>query len=305
MCTASLHLDEWSLAWREFWRKLAPGTGHHDCVHTHGLWRHLRGRVPAVQLEGSRYCLERCLERALRDALQRVHGIVRKPVASHRVPLGLLLLSRQQISVEQLRAALEAQRAASRGRIGEWLQALGFASQDQITAALARQWSCPVLRAPSAIPRSTCAPRIPLPLLEAFIMVPVHYVKSTETLHIAFGEGIDYSILYAIEQMTGCRTEPCMAIPSFVHANLESLCLHRAENEIFFDHVSDLAEISRIIRSYCSRLTASEIRLAACGPYLWVRLLRTSHTSVDLLLGPPPFTPGLVGDFNSMHHRRG
>ena len=47
-------------------------------------------------------------------------------------------------------------------------------------------------------------------------MIPVDYVDSPATLHIAFGEGIDYGVLYAIEQMVGCHTESCMAVPSFV-----------------------------------------------------------------------------------------
>ena len=33
-----------------------------------------------------------------------------------------------------------------------------------------------------------------------------------------------------------------------------------------FDRVADDAEFSRIVRSYCVRLAASEIRLAVCGP---------------------------------------
>ena len=39
-------------------------------------------------------------------------------------------------------------------------------------------------------------------------------MAATATLHLAFGEGIDYGVLYAIEQMLGCRTESCLAFPS-------------------------------------------------------------------------------------------
>ncbi len=115
-------------------------------------------------------------------------------------------------------------------------------------------------------------------------MVPVDYVDTTATLHIAFAEGIDYSALYGIEQMLGCHIEPCMAVPSFIRPLLQTLSAHRGETEVVFDHLADNAEFSRIIRSYCLRLFASEIRMAACGPYLWVRLLRPSRPPVDLLL---------------------
>jgi hypothetical protein len=65
--------------------------------------------------------------------------------------------------------------------------------------------------------------------------VYINYVETTSALHIAFGEGIDYSVLYAIEQMMGCHTETCMAVPSFVRKNLQSISGHRGESEVVFD----------------------------------------------------------------------
>src|SRR5258708_30018650 len=87
--------------------------------------------------------------------------------------------------------------------------------------------------------------------------------------------------------MLGCRTESCMAAASFVRRNLQELSGHRVESEIVFDCVADSTDLSRIIRSYCARLAASEIRLAACGPYLWVRLVRPAYPPLDLLLRAP------------------
>ncbi len=291
MGTASLHLgrhlDTWGLAWRELYQKLAPACGHANCLHTQSAWRRFRRRMRGVMIQGLRYCREECMEWALDDALRRIHFGLQRTAASHRIPLGLLLLSRQQLTVEQLQAALASQRAAGRGRIGEWLLALGFVSEQQITAALARQWSCPVLRTTLGNGGASRAPHIPATLLQAFAMIPVDYVKATATLHLAFAEGIDYSVLYAIEQMLGCRTESCMAVPSLVREHLASLSEHRGESEAVFDRVADRAEFMRIIRSYCVRLSASEIHLAACGPYVWVRLVRPPRPPLDLLLRSP------------------
>jgi hypothetical protein len=195
------------------------------------------------------------------------------------------MLSRQQITPEQLHFALETQRAKGYGRIGEWLETLGFVSEPQVTAALARQWSCPVLRSSSVFKQR--APQLPLTLLARFRMIPVDYVEVTSTLHLAFADGLDYSILYAIEQMIGCHTEPCMAVPSFVHSQLQVLTAHRSDSEVAFERLSDMAEVCRIIRSYCLRLAASEIRLIYCAPYFWIRLLRFSLPPLDLLLRSP------------------
>lgn len=292
MGTASLHFDAWSLAWREFRQRWAPACGHSDCRLSKSIWRRLRAKPRGVLLEGLRYCREECVERALTDSLRRILSASPSALAPHRIPLGLLLLSRQQLTVEQLRAALAAQRTAGHGRIGEWLLTLGFVSEQQVTAVLARQWSCPVWRTNALTPYSSRAPQIPVTLLESFVMIPVDYVETTATLHIACGEGIDYRVLYAIEQMVGCRTESCMAVPSFVRRNLQALSERRGDREVVFDRVADAAEFSRIIRSYGVRLAASEIRLAACGPHLWVRLLRPPHPPLDLLLRSPQDSSG-------------
>ena len=132
----------------------------------------------------------------------------------HRVPLGLLLLSRQQVTIAQLRTVLDHQRAAGHGKIGEWLQDFGFVTEQQVVAALARQWSCPVWRADCSPPGSIPLPEIPVLLLESFRMIPVSFVPATLTLHVAFAGGIAYSMLYAIEQMLGCHTEPCLVSPT-------------------------------------------------------------------------------------------
>ncbi len=286
---ASRQLDRWSRAWRNYCQRLPSLCGHHDCRMRHDPWRRLRRRPEGILVQGVRYCRDECTERALTDTLRRLRpGSGSNPsFSAHRVPLGLLLLSRQQLSAEQLQVALAAQRSTGRGRIGEWLLAFGFASEQQITAALARQWSCPVLRASSLAPYHDRAPQIPSTLLVCFAMIPIDYVESSATLHVAFGEGLDYSVLYAIEQMLECRTEACMAVPSLVRERLGSLPGHRGECEIVIESVADAAELSRIIQSYCARLSASDIRLASCGPHLWVRLRRGSAPTVDLLLRSP------------------
>lgn len=287
MGTASLHFDAWNMAWRSLREKLAPPCGDRDCTRGQTLWGRLRAHSHTVVIQGLRYCHDECMERALLGALCRLRSGARQSPVPHRVPLGLLLLSRQQLTVEQLRTALEAQRSAGYGRIGEWLQTLGFASELQVTAALARQWSCPVLRTSSVSPGANRVAQIPLSLLESCVMIPVDYIESTATLHVAFGAGIDYRVLYAIEQMTACHTESCMVIPSFVRQNLQALSARRAESEVVFERVSEDAELSRIIRSYCVRLSASEIRLAVCGPSFWVRLLGPARPSLDLLFPVP------------------
>jgi hypothetical protein len=259
------------------------------CVHKQNVFNGLRKRRPSVLLDGSRWCLDHCLEPALVAALGRA-GSGFERTLSHRVPLGLLLVSRRELTPEQLRLGLDEQRRRGFGKLGECLEALGFVGEQQITAALARQWSCPVSKINSVLPRSAAAPQVPLALLERFSMIPLDYVASSHTLFLAFAEAIDYSVLYAIEQMMGCRTEGCMALPSFVRTSLQVLAAQQQRLELVFENLRDTSELCRIVRSYCVRLSASEIRLAACGPYRWIRMLRDSSSisAVDLLMCLPP-----------------
>jgi hypothetical protein len=260
------------------------------------MWRRMRQRSRGIRLQGARYCRTECLELALIEFLGRARVSHRAAIASHRIPLGLLLLSRQQLTASQLRTALEAQRTAGRGqshgtsqstkqrKIGEWLQALGFATEDQVTAALARQWCCPVLRTDSAAIGDDCFPAIPVLLLEHFQMMPVALVESTGTLLVAFSEGIDYTVLYAIEQMLGYRTEPCLVCPSTLQKSLQALVRHRSSGDVVFDRVTDAGECAHIIGNYSAKVGAEEVRLAGCGEHLWIRLECRRQEAVNLVL---------------------
>jgi len=280
MAAGALHLQALRLAWSGFWCSRRPQP---CCSHLERSWRRLVSRRPAVLMDGVQYCLERCLEEGVTQRLHRT-GFSPQPLVAHRIPLGLLLLSRQQLTEAQLEAALAAQREAGRGRIGEWLQTLGYVTELQVLAALARQWSCPMLRPAAAMAAAPCIPQVPIALLEAFQMLPLKYVSATSTLYLAFGDRPDYTVLYAIERMLECRTEPCLALPGFVRTGLEPLAARRGENEIGFARLPNDEECARIITSYCARIDASEIRLAACGPHLWIRLLRGSRSPLDLVL---------------------
>src|SRR5215469_9398333 len=113
------------------------GCNDPSCTRARRVWRRVSDRCTrSVRLQGTRYCLPECFETALNDRLghllQTPVGKSRRP---HRIPLGLLLLSRGEIDNAQLHTALAAQRTHGQGRIGEWIEHLGFARTPQITAA--------------------------------------------------------------------------------------------------------------------------------------------------------------------------
>jgi hypothetical protein len=198
-------------------------------------------------------------------------AVLPAPSPGHRVPLGLLLMSRGQLTNSQLRSALAAQSEGGYGRLGYWLEKLELASEQQITAALGMQWACPIL--PAFAARDAACPRIlPFRLLEHFRMLPVHWAGATRVLYVAFSQDVDYTALYAIERMLDCRTEASLLSRSAMELSFERLRHERRSGELLFEDRRDPEEMARTTCGYALKLGARELRIVTCGEYIWARL---------------------------------
>jgi len=208
------------------------------------------------------------------EAIRRLGpGLTPRRRRPHRVPLGLVLLQRGLVDEATLKKALQAQREAGRGRVGEWLRQLGGVTEPQITAALGTQWACPVFPLQNARHFLQAANMVPLALLESFRMIPAHYLPGSRLLYVAFADRIDPSALYAIEQMHDCHTHPSLADESAFEATLEEIRIHPRPHETCFDSLRDPREMSRAARNHALSLGAREARLVACGEFLWMRMV--------------------------------
>jgi hypothetical protein len=239
-------------------------------------WRRRSG----VNLEGVYYCGRQCLETALIAQLARLHVVVPAVPPPNRIPLGLLMVARGWLTHEQVVRALAAQRSANSGQIGEWFERLGFATERQVTTALALQWGCPVATNLDSHP--TPAAMIPLAILEAFQMIPIQFHSATNTMYIAFGQRVDHAALYAVEKILGCVTRPCVAGRRHVAEELTRMRQKPRPSEIEFGPMHDFAELGRVSVSYMVRLGADEARLGRVGDTIWLRL-RSSKAQTDIL----------------------
>ena len=203
----------------------------------------------------------------------------------HRIPLGLLMLSRGQLTNPQLRSALEAQQTSGQRRLGEWLVKLGYATEQQITTALGLQWACPVLTT-GAPPDITSTHLFPYRLLESLRILPVQFVPATRTFYMAFSEGIDYGALCAVEQMLACHTEACLVSRSIMDQGLERIAQERRDGDLLFEGWRDAPEMARITCGYVLKLGAKDVRVVGCGSYIWARLATGSDVS-NLLFRHP------------------
>src|SRR6266436_8317170 len=263
-----------------------------SCSSARSLWQRIHRRQGAF-LDGAFYCQPECLETALISQLSRLRVTPPSSQPPNRIPLGLLMVARGKLTYIEVRAALEAQRRARYGKIGEWIEKLGFATEQDVTTALALQWGCPV--ASSFDPSAIHSPgSIPLPILEAFQMLPLNYVAVTNTLYLAFGERVDHGALFAIEKILDCRTQPCVAGRKSIACQLDTMRQLPRPNDVEFGPMNDLAEMARIASSYAARLSPETVRLSRIGRFIWLLLdvrSKTRSTATNLVFRLPTDSP--------------
>lgn len=266
---------------RRLWRNHLPHCANFGCRRRHRIWRNLWQRHWGVYIYDDWYCSPQCLEQSLQERFAARNGaLLSAAPARHRIPLGLMLLSRGQLDNRQLRAALEAQRVHG-GRLGDWLEKLGYATEQQVTAALGLQWACPVLPMLSAA-QLQYARMVPSPLLRYFRMWPVRFVEQTRMLYIAFSEKVDYCALHAVGHILDCGTDPCLTTSGAMQTVLDRLDREKFKNEFLFELENDPAEMAHIATGYILKLGARSLRTVFCGEYVWLRL-QTERDHTDLL----------------------
>lgn len=264
-------------ALRQRWLCLGP-----ECPEREGLrsWIKLPSRM---RLQDGWCCSPECLQAAVEAlAADKLRRIRMAPTPhTHRVPLGLTLLSRGTITAAQLRTALEAQqtsRGERRSRIGEWLIRQHAASEEEIAAGVGLQWARPTFPLERSQGWLQCRGWVPLPVMEALRMLPLHFVAAQRKLYVGFTQSIDFHALNALSLIFECKTESCIVTDSALDRAFEEMRglnamrgAHAAE-DIAIERVDGAGEVARITRQYARLVQARQIRMAALGPFLWVRL---------------------------------
>ena len=252
-----------------------PVCAFHDCDRRPPLWNGVLGKMQGVTTNNGWYCSPECFERSLTDIL---NGYLRRehtaePAALHRMPLGLLLLERGEITRQQLEESLLLHKASGM-RMGDCIRRITGAPESMITAAVAWQWSCPIF--PLSSIDSLLASMIPLTLLEHYHMLPVHFGQFGKKMYIGFAQGVDYSALYGVEQILSCQTQACTIASSAWNEIVEERQRGQGWNDVVIESRASAPEIAHMTRSYAQQVEASQIRYAVVGDYIWARILGRS-----------------------------
>ena len=122
--------------------------------------------------------------------------------------LGEILVKESLITSDQLRQALEYQKASG-GRLGTCLMKLGFISDDEITGVLSRQYGVPSINLKYYEVDAAVIKLIPQDTAVRYQIVPLSRVGSTLT--IAMTDPTNVFAMDDIKFMTGFNVEPVVA----------------------------------------------------------------------------------------------
>jgi hypothetical protein len=242
--------------------------------------RQIINRRVGVMMGEHWYCSFRCFVSAAEQCMARlISQGTSQPNHISRMPIGLLLLRRGWLREEEFKKATEEQRKTG-GEMGELLVSLEFVSEAQVTSVRASQWGCPVFSVSE--PTIVAGVYLPPTFVNAYAMTPVHYVSATKSLLVGFVQAVEYGPLYGMEQITGCKAQPCFITASDFRAQLSAQARQTALEELKFDAIQSSAEMARIVCSYGVLVGANSVAMARCKEYLWTRLKSTAK-SVDIL----------------------
>ncbi|MGA2570216.1 MAG: hypothetical protein ABSF23_06820 [Terracidiphilus sp.] len=233
--------------------------------------RSFAGARQGFQVGQHWYCGVECLVQAARGSIaqllnRRVVEIPRTP----RLSLGLVLLSKGYVTAEQLRLAASQNRRRNES-LDTTLVRMRLATDKQLAQARSAQWGYPVL-AQEHIGHMVQAD-IPQSILDAYSAVPFHYSLAAKRIFLGFVFRVEHSLLEAIEQITGCRVEPCFVTAADLMEQAERVTCAPDYCEVLIDDPGTPEKMALAVGRIAAETVAREACFTQCRNYVWARLI--------------------------------
>jgi len=248
--------------------------------HNKQLFRGIPGTRPGICVGQLWYCSIDCFALALRIPFSNVSNrrfveIPRNP----RLSLGLVMLSKGYLTPEQHRIAT-IQSQLHNEELAATVIRLGLVSEKQVAAARSAQWGYPML-AQDYIGKMVQAD-LPRTILRACPAAPLHYSASAKRILLGFVSRVEHSVLEAIEQMTGCRVEPCFITRTDFEEQMERLTALPEYEEVVVNDPGPPEKMARTVGRAAVEVGAREARFVQYRNYVWARMFGKRGT-VDVV----------------------
>ncbi|MGO9339064.1 MAG: hypothetical protein ACLPY1_16340 [Terracidiphilus sp.] len=234
------------------------------------LIRSVPQRRVGVQVGQLWYCSVDCfvgaaLTRLVELSDERIVEMPHRP----RLPIGLVMVSKDYLTGEQLRYAT-AQSQLHNEELETALLRLGMASERQLAAARAAQWGCPLVKQ-DRIGQAVEAD-IPATLLRSSCAVPLHYSLEAKRLLLGFVYRVEHTLLHALEQVIGCKAQPCFVTPTEFDIQMARVTGVPNYEETVFEQLMTPMQMANTLGGLAVEISAREASFVNCRDYIWTRL---------------------------------
>ena len=251
------------------WNHVRAVCAQPDC-HNKLLTRLVPGSRAGIFVGEQWYCSADCFSFASRDTLESLSTaeVVEVP-RNPRLSLGLALLTKGFITMEQFRHAT-AKNELGDADLEATVTELGWVTEKQLAVARAAQWGYPVLG--QDLSSHSVVVDLPPILFRACSATPLYYSGETRRLVLGFVQRVDHGLLQSIEQITGCRAEPCFITPSELARQLDRLTGPPRYEQVMVEQPGTSPQMARTLGGYAVQVAATEANFSRCHSFLWARL---------------------------------
>jgi hypothetical protein len=251
------------------WKSMHSVCALRTCRNTM-LIRSVPQRRVGVTVGQSWYCSVDCFVSAALTRLAELSDerIVEMPHRP-RLPIGLVMVSKNYLTGEQLRYAT-AQSQLHNEELENALLRLGLASERQLASARAMQWGCPMLKQEGV--GQTIEADIPATLLRSSCAAPLHYSAETKRLLLGFVYRVEHTLLHALEQVIGCKAQPCFITPTEFDIQIDRVAGAPDYKEEVFEQLMTPMQMANTLGSLAVEISAREASFVNCRDYIWTRL---------------------------------
>ena len=238
------------------WKSMHSVCALRTCRNTM-LIRSVPQRRVGVTVGQSWYCSVDCFVSAALTRLAELSDerIVEMPHRP-RLPIGLVMVSKNYLSGEQLRFAT-AQSQLHGEELEIALLRLGLASERQLAS--------------EGVGQSVEAD-IPVTLLRSSCAVPLHYSAESKRLLLGFVYRVEHTLLHALEQVIGCKAQPCFITPTEFDIQMTRVTGAPDYKEEVFEDLLTPMRMANTLGGLAGEISAREANFVNCRDYIWTRL---------------------------------
>ncbi len=271
-----------------------------SCENRLNWFRQRVSKKPGYYMETHWYCSEPCLETGILQRLEKSSRPKDKSgIVSNRTRFGFLLLQNGVITKEQLDLALAEQQKDTNPhpkegeeRLGHYLQSMGFIKERDITMALSRQFSLPVINLINLRSSPKAMSMVPAAIIQRLKFLPVDYDTTSNSLLLVTYDPSVIPSMINLRGILNCDLSIYLgdedAVRQLIQQVISSTSVPEGSTESLADSFSsDLIEISSMIVERARDTHAKSLNVGYFHQLVWSRFGAGAETE-DLVVEHVP-----------------